>query len=194
MNIADLDRYNEMYPNDSSKLSHARKVLQKKARDNARTPVQWSAEPHAGFTSPEITPWMRVIDDYKTVNAEVQISKAVTVHPKDCSVLGFWKRALEFRKLKKDVFVYGDFQLLDPDHEKVVAWKRWSEKSSWVFVGNFSGEEVSWDGLGASGVQVKEWRMSNYYDGEELREKAKGGTITLKPWEGLLGWLGKEWH
>jgi len=176
-----------MYPNDPDKLSHARKVLQKKARDNARTPVQWSSEPHAGFTTPETKPWMRVIDDYKTVNAEAQISKADIGHPRECSVLGFWKRALEFRKFRKDVFVYGDFQLIDPDHEQVVAWKRWSEKTSWVFVGNFSGEEVLWDGLRGSGVEVKKWGGSNYYHGEKLYDKSKGGNITLRPWEGLLG-------
>lgn len=182
-----MDRYNEMYPNDSSKLSFARKILQKKARDNARTPVQWSADIHAGFTSPDSTPWMRVVNDYKTVNAETQLSKAQASHPKDCSVLGFWKRVLEFRKSRKDVFVYGDFQLLDPDHNTVVAWKRWSEKASWVFVGNFSRDEVMWNGLEAAGVQMKEWTVSNYYDKEGLRKKTKSGKLDLKPWEGLLG-------
>jgi glycosidase len=178
-----------MYPNDSSKLSHARKVLQKKARDNARTPVQWSSEAHAGFTAPGSTPWMRVIDDYRTVNAQAQTSNADTPHPSECSVLGFWKRALEFRKFRKDVFIYGDFQLIDPDHEKVVAWKRWSEKTSWIFFGNFSGEEVLWEGLEGTSVQVKQWMVSNYYDCEELHAKPKIGKIALKPWEGLLGMI-----
>lgn len=172
-----------MYPNDSEKLSLARKILQKKARDNARTPVQWTAEPHGGFTAETSKPWMRVNDDYKTVNAAAQLANAQPT-PGTYSVHAFWKRALADRKKNKDVFVYGDFGLIDADHSKVVAFKRWSKDRTFVTVLNLSGEALEWEGLGD--VKVAKWVAGNY-DERELDNKEKGGKISLRPWEGLLG-------
>jgi oligo-1,6-glucosidase len=60
-----------------------------KARDHARSPVQWDDTEHAGFTSGK--PWMRVNDDYKEWNDKAQRSDRG-------SVWNFWKRALAFRK------------------------------------------------------------------------------------------------
>ena len=72
--------------------------LQRKARDHARTPVQWDETEHAGFTRGGAKPWMRVNEDYKegwNVEAEMRDPG---------SVWRFWKRALEVRK-EWEVFV-----------------------------------------------------------------------------------------
>ncbi|SFC62645.1 oligo-1,6-glucosidase [Halobiforma haloterrestris] len=47
-----------------------RSVVEARSRDNARTPMQWSDEPHAGFTGEEGDgePWLPVNDDYESVN------------------------------------------------------------------------------------------------------------------------------
>jgi len=50
---------------------------QKKARDHARTPMQWDASSHAGFTTGK--PWMRVNDDYVTWNASSQVKDESSV-------------------------------------------------------------------------------------------------------------------
>jgi oligo-1,6-glucosidase len=171
-----------MYPNDESKRAYARKVMQRKARDHARTPVQWDASPHAGFTSPSSTPWMRVNDDYKDVNVSRQVDDSNPA----TSVFAFWKRGLENRKKHKDIFIYGDFELIDAGHEKIVAYKRWSKDETVLVVLNFSSEQVEWKGMG--GVKVGKWWAGNY-DEKDLEEKDKEGTITLRPWEGLIGGL-----
>jgi oligo-1,6-glucosidase len=57
--------------NENSKLEHMSQI-QLKARDNARTPVQWTSDPHAGFST--TAPWMRVNEDYLTWNAAAQTS------------------------------------------------------------------------------------------------------------------------
>lgn len=176
-------KYNEMYPNDEGKLSLARKILQRKARDNARTPVQWSSATHAGFTSPSSKPWMRVNDDYESVNADTQVSNPNPA-PGVLSVHAFWKRGLDNRKKHKDVFVYGDYEVLDAEHSKVVAYKRWSADEAFVTVLNFSGETVRYEGL--SGVEVKKWVAGNY-DERELEGRSTQGAVELRPWEGLLG-------
>lgn len=174
-----------MYPDNPEKLALCKRILQKKARDNCRTPVQWTAEPHAGFTAPDSTPWMRVNDDYETCNAETQVANP---HPQpgNLSVHAFWRRALNLRKLHKDVFIYGDFELFDPEDTRVVAWKRWHEKEAFVFIGNFSGEELMWDGLITHNVEIGKW-VANNYDERALGRRERTGTLNLRPWEGLLG-------
>ena len=43
-------------------------AIRAKARDNARTPMQWNAEKNAGFTEGE--PWLGVNPNYKEINVE----------------------------------------------------------------------------------------------------------------------------
>ncbi|KAF2182401.1 glycoside hydrolase family 13 protein [Zopfia rhizophila CBS 207.26] len=176
-------KYNKLYPNNQEKLSLARKILQKKARDNARTPVQWTSAPHAGFTSPNSTPWMRVNDDYKTINAEAQIANPQSTQG-TLSVHAFWKRGLENRKSHKDVFVYGDFELIDANDEKVIAYRRWSKDEAFITVLNLSGEKLSWEGL--ADFKVRRWVAGNY-DERDLDQHPKSGKLELRPWEALLG-------
>lgn len=49
----------------------------KKARDNARTPMQWNAEKNAGFTTG--TPWYQVNPNYTEINAEDAMSREDSV-------------------------------------------------------------------------------------------------------------------
>ncbi|KAI5203661.1 glycoside hydrolase [Aureobasidium subglaciale] len=173
-------KMNNMHPDNKEKLDFARKVLQRKARDHSRTPVQWSAEPNAGFCKEDVTPWMRVNDDYKEINAEAQRKQD---DPDKLSVLQFWKRGLANRKEHKDVFVYGDFQVLDEEDKKVFAYKRASESEAFVLALNFTKDEVKWEIPEAA--KVKNWVAGNYTAGKP--DKPTSGTITLRPFEGVLG-------
>lgn len=167
-----------MYPNDEKKLAEARKVIATKARDHARTPVQWTADENAGFCPPGVKPWMRVNDDYKTVNAAAQRKNS----DDDLSVLQFWKRGLENRKKHKDVFVYGDSHLLDKDNKHIFAYKRNSSKEAFVVVLNFTNKEVEWN-ISAD-AKVEKWVTANYPGKLDM---PTSGSLKLRPWEGLLG-------
>lgn len=170
-----------LYPDDETKLREGRDVLQKKARDHARTPVQWSAEANAGFCAPETKPWMMVNTDYQTVNATAQRTYKSA---DDLSVLQFWKRGLANRKEHKDVFVYGDFQLLDSEHPTVFAYKRTGDEgAAFVTVLNFSDDEAEW--TLPEKAKVEKWVAGNYTAGAP--EKSTSGYIKLRPWEGVLG-------
>ncbi len=59
-------------------------------RDNARTPVQWSDAPNAGFTTAETT-WMDVNPNYTWLNAAQQESDPD-------SILHFYRKAIRLRK------------------------------------------------------------------------------------------------
>ena len=75
------------------------KMIQRTSRDNARTPMQWSCEKDAGFTSGK--PWLKVNGNYKHVNVETEMAK------KD-GVLSFWKEMIALRKTNS-VLAEGDF-------------------------------------------------------------------------------------
>ncbi|PMD43527.1 glycoside hydrolase family 13 protein [Hyaloscypha variabilis F] len=172
---------NELYKNDSDQLAHGRKVIDMKARDHARTPMHWDAAENAGFCDPGVKPWMRVMDDYKTINVEAQMK---TNDSEDLSVWQFWQRGLHDRKEHADVFVYGEFQELDPQHPKVYAYTKTSQSGErWLVVLNFSGDEVEW--AMPAELKVELWPCSNYVKGHV--EKPKKSTIPLQPWEGILG-------
>ncbi|RYO85593.1 hypothetical protein DL762_005109 [Monosporascus cannonballus] len=171
----------ELYANDREQLDHARAVVDMKARDHARTPMQWTATDNAGFCDPGVQPWMRVMDDFKAVNVEAQMKAD---DPDDLSVWQFWQRALKGRKEHADVFVYGDFQELTPQHPQVFAYARTSSTGErWLVVLNFSGRHVEW--RMPEDLRVESWPRNNYVRGEIRKPKA--GVMPLKPWEGVLG-------
>jgi glycosidase len=186
----------ELYPGDEEKEKLARKTLQKKARDNARTPMPWRNEEstHGGFTvEGGKTPWMRAHPDFAVLSAEQQIENPEPA-PGQLSVRQFWKRGIANRKKHKEVFVYGDFEIVESGDEevekKVVSWRRWSSDEAFIFVGNFSGEGVQWKGLQGREWSVKKWVAGNYdereLEGRDIEKEVKEG-VRLRAWEGLLG-------
>jgi glycosidase len=58
-------------------------------RDTARTPMQWSAAPHAAFTSG--TPWLPVARDHRERNVAAQDADAR-------SILAFYRQLLSLRR------------------------------------------------------------------------------------------------
>ncbi|KAL9101211.1 MAG: hypothetical protein Q9163_003493 [Psora crenata] len=179
---------------DEGALERAREVLHRKARDHARTPMQWDGSPHAGFCDEAARPWMRVMDDYRTVNADAQMKAAAgDMHDDDddngggLSVWRFWQRGLAMRKKYADVFVYGGYRTVeDAEKGSVFAFVRTGEESGrWLTVLNLHGEHVDW--TLPEDMQLHEWMAGNYVRGKP--GKPTKGVIALKPWEGLLGKL-----
>ncbi|UNI19674.1 Oligo-1,6-glucosidase [Purpureocillium takamizusanense] len=111
--------------------------LQILARDHSRMPFQWSDAPHAGFTTGGARPWMRVHDNYRSVNAARQSRDP---H----SILSFYKRALKLRREHGDVFVHGSFRLMARDDEALFAYV----KESAAVVSSSSGAAAAGGGGG----------------------------------------------
>ena len=103
-----------------------------KSRDNARTPMQWSAEEHAGFTTG--TPWRRVNPNYTETNAESQ-------RRDPNSVFSFYRQLIHLRK-NHPVFRDGTFRLLLSDHEDIFAYTRTTTGAQLLVVCNFHGQEI----------------------------------------------------
>ena len=66
-------------------------LINRAARDHARTPVQWSAEPHAGFCPADVDPWFAENPNYPEINV------ARDEGDPD-SVLNFYRKAVALRR------------------------------------------------------------------------------------------------
>jgi oligo-1,6-glucosidase len=109
----------------------AMRVIAYKSRDNARTPMQWSDEPNAGFTTG--TPWLKVNPNYTTINARAELAD-------DDSVFRYYQKLIALRRESewKEIVVYGSYELLEPDDEQVFAYVRTYERKSLLIVSNLS--------------------------------------------------------
>ena len=114
---------------------HVMNSIWARGRDNGRTPMQWTPGWHAGFTTG--TPWLAVNANCVEINAQDELEDP-------CSVFYYYKRLIELRK-ENPVFRFGNFQLLDPDHEKIFAYTRKTADQQMLVVCNFSAEAVAWE-------------------------------------------------
>ena len=97
--------------------------LRKTSRDNSRTPMQWSSESQAGFTSGH--PWIEVNPNYVEINVEAQLVQ-------ENSVLNFYKKLADLRRQHR-VFIYGYYELLAPESPDVYAYSRSLEnEKAWI--------------------------------------------------------------
>lgn len=105
------------------------------SRDNARTPVQWSAEENAGFSTG--TPWFHVNPNYKEINVA-----AAEADPE--SILNYYRAILKLRKEYKDTAIYGEYkEHLGCDKRVMVYDKIAEDGSKLTVVINLSDKPVS---------------------------------------------------
>jgi maltose alpha-D-glucosyltransferase/alpha-amylase len=111
--------------------------LRLKERNCARTPMQWSTEPHAGFTRSE-TPVLPVIEDgpygFHKVNAADQRRDAD-------SLLNWTERIIRMRKEVPEIG-WGEFEIIDTGESCVLAIRYDWRNNSVLVVHNFRGEVV----------------------------------------------------
>lgn len=115
-------------PTRKERIMHG---LQLMARDQSRLPFQWNSSEHGGFTTGK--PWMRAHDLYKEINVEKQENDPD-------SVLSFYKRMLQLRKEHRDVFVYGTFEILDPDNVSTFVYRKHFQEKTALVALNFTTE------------------------------------------------------
>jgi oligo-1,6-glucosidase len=139
------------------------------ARDNSRTPFQWNAALHAGFTAG--VPWIKVNPNYTTINAEQQ-------EKDESSCLNYFRKMIKLRK-QTPTLIYGKYTLLDKNNPKIYAYTRQLNDHKILVLLNFSKENVS------ANVDVKidnaKKLISNYDDMTSRKD-----VITLRPYEAVI--------
>lgn len=129
--ISSLDEY-QVAINAGVSEEEALKAVSCFSRDNARTPMQWSQEENAGFTTG--TPWLKVNPNYKKINVKAQEND-------ENSVLGFYKKLIALRKNPeyKETIVYGEVTPYLEEEKNLIGYLREGDKKLLVLA-NFQKE------------------------------------------------------
>lgn len=167
---------------DPAAIADVQAALQHLVRDHARTPMQWTAGPNAGFTAPGVTPWMR---------ANPSAREGVNVAQESAdkrSVLSFWRRMLEVRKSLSEVLVHGTFSVVDEANETVFSFvKTAGDRSSHALVVcNFSGSEGVVPEVEGFDRRSATLAMDNVSDEDECGSAGDREEDVLQPWEARL--------
>ena len=139
-------------------------------RDPQRTPMQWSAAKHAGFTDGE--PWLPIAEDCNRVNVEVE-------RDDPASMLTLYNQLIKVRRGESALEV-GQFEPLEADGDLLTYVRRDRESAFLVALNLGLQPQVVNFSKQASEGRIA---LSTYLDrsGERLR-----GNLHLRPEEGLL--------
>ena len=136
------------------------KLIRTTSRDNARTPMQWNKNRHAGFTTG--TPWLKVHPNYQEVNVKSDLQN-------DEGVIAFFKKINAYKK-SSEVMKEGSFKEIHSD-KWVYVFERELDGKKITAICNFKAGSVAYP------VEVEGKRVLSNYDGESKK---------LRPYEFVL--------
>jgi len=142
------------------------------SRDNARSPMQWDASDHGGFTTG--TPWAPANPNYPAINAEAAVAD-------DDSVFHHYRRLIALRRSEPAVAL-GHFTLHAPEHPHLYAFSRTHEGTELLVVANFSGAELTVSEQDVPAYAA--WSAAHLLLGNLPAPESV--TATLRPWEARI--------
>lgn len=122
------------------------------SRDSARTPVQWSDEENAGFTTG--TPWFYVNENYPQINVVQQETD-------ENSVLNFYRRAVQLRKQLSCVR-NGSYKEYGKLSSSFYTYSREDENEKILVVCSFIGNAKKWNVPAGFDISKAELILANY--------------------------------
>jgi glycosidase len=138
------------------------------SRDNARTPMQWSKNENAGFTT--ANPWIKVNSNYQKINVEQQKNDPD-------SILNYYKQLIDLRK-QNPVILYGEYKEYYGRHSTLYVYTREYKGEKIVVINSFSKKDVHFTLIDELKFDNYELLISNYQNNEKL-----DSNIVLKPFE-----------
>lgn len=149
----------------------ALKMVNRKTRDNARTPMQWNMEQNAGFSSGN--PWIEVNPNYLEINVKKDLQDSNSIYR-------FYQKLLKLRN-NNQVLLDGNYDLITPEDSAIFAYTRSSDKDKVAVICSFVPYKVKYE-LPEDFVNKNKVILSNYDD----REDMASNTIYLRPYEGVV--------
>ncbi|KAI4593914.1 hypothetical protein KJ359_008958 [Pestalotiopsis sp. 9143b] len=157
---------------DPKALAKAKAAIQHLSRDHARYPMAWDSSAQGGFSASPDT-WMRVHDLAGEINVAAQEAD------RD-SVLAFWRQMLRTRGELAPLLVYGHYEVVDEDDERVFTyWKKGGNGEKALVVLNFTKDKQELKLPGTVSADQLRLVVSTY-------GSSQGAEDELKPYEGRL--------
>lgn len=145
-------------------------VIWMTGRDNSRTPMQWSGEPNAGFTTGK--PWLKVNPNYTEINVERALQDSGSIYH-------YYKALIELRK-QYAAAVYGAYDLLLEAHDQIYAYTRTLEGEQLLVMVNLTGEPAAYELPSGMELALGERLLSN------VTEAERAAGAVLQPYEALV--------
>lgn len=140
------------------------------SRDNGRTPMQWNDSENGGFTTGD--PWLPVNENYVKINVAAQ-------EENPNSVLNHFRQLTNLRAENLEL-VYGDYDLVLPDHEQIYAYTRTLGPEKMLVLLNFSDQKVQ--ATLPEAVVVEETIINNY----QVDPFGENAIVTLEPYQAVI--------
>ena len=170
--IASKDQYQRALGEGFSS-EEALYFVNKRSRDNSRTPMQWGNSKNAGFSKDENSKsWIKLTGSQATTNVADQIND------KD-SIFSHYKKMIDLRQNGKysDCLTFGDFISVPLENEKIIAYVRKYKNQKVLCISNFSElkQEVKLSeiakALGEKEIKIGEILINNFDGFENNGEK-----------------------
>lgn len=146
----------------------AMELLKVSSRENARTPVQWSAEDNAGFTSGK--PWFSVNPNYTRVNVAAQ-------EEDPDSLLNFYRALLAYRK-QEPLVLWGEYREHFPKSRDFYVYERSYQGRKLLVICRFGAAPKAFAAPPGMALSRGKLVFSNYKDAP-----LTGEGFTSRPWE-----------
>lgn len=146
----------------------AMELLKVSSRENARTPVQWSAEDNAGFTSGK--PWFSVNPNYTRVNVAAQ-------EEDPDSLLNFYRALLAYRK-QEPLVLWGEYREHFPKSRDFYVYERSYQGRKLLVICRFGAAPKAFAAPAGMALSRGKLIFSNYKDAP-----LTGEGFTSRPWE-----------
>lgn len=151
-------------------------VLAAMSRDNGRSPMQWDATVHAGFSSGR--PWIPVAADHEVVNAENELADPHSV---------YWHyRTLARLRRTEPLVTSGAFELLAPDDDRVFAYLRRGADATLLVVCNITANSYPFAVPDELADRLATATLVVTSVPEPLVGDGGAGYLPLRPWDGLV--------
>jgi oligo-1,6-glucosidase len=168
--IQSLNFYTENLQVQKFSETQALQMINNEGRDNARTPMQWSDQKYAGFSSAK--PWLKVNPNYTSINVENQLDE-------ENSILNYYRKILAIKK-ENDIFCVGEFSEIEQNNEHLFAYTKKFEDNRLLVLLSFSEVPIN-----------VEYKFNKNYSYEEIINnyetiEMNSNSIKLLPYQALI--------
>jgi oligo-1,6-glucosidase len=167
--IQSINFYNENLETNKFTTQEALQMINNEGRDNARTPMQWSMEKNAGFTSGE--PWLQINPNFININVEGQLDDS-------SSILNYYRRILTLKR-ENHVFTHGEIKEIEKNNEYVYAYQKRNKEADILVFLSFSETEIDVDYK--FGTKNYDMLINNYSFVTKSFDK-----LTLMPYQAII--------
>jgi alpha-glucosidase len=152
-------------------------------RDKNRTPMQWSANPNAGFSPNDVSTWLPINPNFK---------EGINVHDQEknpSSLLNYYKHLIRVRKSLSALMI-GEYTPLQSTAKDYFAFLRQTKEQTVLVVLNYSEKTLELDFSRTK--EIKKANLKTLFSSAERRSGEFAANFKVGPFEVLIAEVASE--